>query len=101
MSKQLEIILKSEQLEKIPINEQITYKYLTELLEQKYITGGTQKEAQLSEFNRYFDFEFLPNRKMIVKEIHIKPPEDKEILTNSLFIPSLLYELLCCLCTLT
>lgn len=73
MSKQLEIILKSEQLEKIPINEQITYKYLTELLEQKYITGGTQKEAQLSEFNRYFDFEFLPNRKMIVKEIYKEP----------------------------
>lgn len=73
MSKQTEIILKSELLEKIPLNEQITYKYLTGLLEQKYITGGNQKEAQLAEFQRYFDFEFLPNRKIIVKEIYSEP----------------------------
>lgn len=73
MSKQLEIILKPEQLNKIPLNEQISYKYLTELLNQKYLTGGNQKEAQLTEFSRYFNFEFLPNRKMIIKEIYDEP----------------------------
>lgn len=79
--------------ENLTVGELITYKRLCEILGQKYYKGGTQKEHQLKEFGRYFDFEKM-NRKLLIKEIYDKPKEFEVQSVNSIYTKYIEYILM-------
>lgn len=53
---------------KLNVGDILNYKNICELLSQPYYRGN-QKNSQLKEFKRYFDFENI-NRKIFIKEIY-------------------------------
>ena len=67
---------------KLEIGEAYSYKELCELLNQP-VYGGTQKKAQLKEFERYFAFE-RAKRKLIITDIY-EVPLSKET-RNSIYV---------------
>ena len=61
----------------------ITYKELCKILDQPYLSGK-QKQCQLKDFKRYFNFE-TSNIKLVITKIHytVQPKEPK---SNSLYV---------------
>ena len=67
--------------------QEITYKKLCEVLKQPYYKSNNQKNAQLKEWSRYFDFEKV-NKKYVIKEIYKKPlePEINPVSNNAIYV---------------
>ena len=72
---------------RINVGDLISYKDICKLLKQPYYTGGSQKESQLKEFKRFFDFE-KENRKMLITEIYEVPldPEKRKLRDDAIYV---------------
>ena len=68
------------------IGDTLSYKELCEKLKQPYYRGN-QKNAQLKEFKRYFDFENV-NRKIIITDVYDEPldPQVRDIPKNAIYV---------------
>ena len=74
---------------KLNVGDILNYRNICELLSQPYYRGN-QKNSQLKEFKRYFDFENV-NRKIFIKEIYneCKPKECRSSYVDyEQFLPS-------------
>lgn len=80
--------------EKISVGDIIGYKNLCELLGQN-VYRGNQKEAQLKEWKRYFNFEKV-NRKLLITEIYdtLADPQQRALREDAIYVKHVEYILL-------